>query len=380
MKVDAIGNTFAIRPGLNNDVPATFVGSHLDSQPLGGRFDGVLGVCAGIEMLRVLNDNHIETEGPVGVVNWTNEEGARFPVSMMGSGVWAGAQDLQSIYKLKEVNAGTNGQRRTVKEELERIGYLGNIPASPIEGVRMAGHFELHIEQGPKLDSEKKSVGVVEGVQSYQWYEIRVWGQASHAGATEFKYRADALLFASGIVVKAREMAEKAGVLATVGILRAEPGSVNTTPDSVYMTLDIRHRDNEMVATFAADFQGWLKQAAGREGGITFEMSKTFESRATKFDEVAIACVRDSAGAVTGKHDVPSMTSGAGHDSVNTSKHCPTAMVFVPCRKGVSHHPEEWCEKEHCAVGTDVIVQSVLRFDQWRHKEGHFGGSLDSNG
>lgn len=383
VKVDSMGNMFAVRPGLKNDVPATFVGSHLDSQPLGGRFDGVLGVVAGLEMLRVLDENHIETEGPVGVVNWTNEEGARFPVSMMGSGVWAGVQDLNKIYGLKEV--GSEG--RTVKEELERIGYLGSMPADATTGMKMAGHFELHIEQGPKLVSNGEAVGAVDGVQAYEWYAIQIYGEASHAGATDFKYRSDALLFASEIVVSARRMAEKAGVLATVGILRAEPGSVNTVPDSVYLTLDIRHPKTDAVRAFAAQFQEWIKSAAENQRqamrevfadtadetrGIRVEIQKTFENPAILFSDVAINCVKESASAVTGKSGVRRMTSGAGHDSVNTSRHCPTAMVFVPCRKGISHHPEEWCEKEHCTVGTDVILQSVLRFDQWRHKQGHF--------
>lgn len=381
--VDSIGNIFAVRPGLNNDVPATFVGSHLDSQPLGGRFDGVLGVCAGVEMLRVLNDNWIETEGPVGVVNWTNEEGARFPVSMMGSGVWAGARDLQEIYDLKEVNAGEDGKRRMVKGELERIGYLGDVDARVERGgVRMAGHFELHIEQGPKLIREGLKVGAVKGVQAYKWFEINVYGRACHTGTTGFEDRADPLLFTSKFIAAATEQARVMGGLASVGVIRAEPGSVNTVTDHVMFTLDIRHEEDEKLENLLSACRKWIEdelsqhnEAASQRGTplIKVDVKETFDSKATKFHDVAIDCIEQSAKGLVGAN-VPRMVSGAGHDSVNTARHCPTAMIFVPCKNGVSHHPEEWCEEEDCAIGTDVVIQSVLRFDKWRHEQGHFAG------
>lgn len=383
--VDSIGNIFAIRPGLRNNVPATFVGSHLDSQPLGGRFDGALGVCAGIEMIRVLNDNWIETEAPVGVVNWTNEEGARFPVSMMGSGVWAGARDLDEIYSLQEVSASGDGQRKTVKEELDRIGYLGDRDARVQNGgVPVAGHFELHIEQGPKLTRQGLQVGVVKGVQAYQWFEIHVHGRACHTGTTGFEDRADPLLFTSNFITQVTELATKAGGLASVGIIRADPGSVNTVTDHVMFTLDVRHEEDARLDALVRAFKLWSQidldyrnGTAERRGApqLKLEIKQTFKSPAVKFDEVAIACAEQSARQILGPTvGVPRMVSGAGHDSVNTARHCPTAMVFVPCRDGVSHHPEEWCEEQDCAVGTDVVLQSVIRFDQWRHGQGHFAG------
>lgn len=404
--VDSIGNIFAIRPGIKNDVPATFVGSHLDSQPLGGRFDGVLGVCAGVEMLRVLDDNWIETEGPVGVVNWTNEEGARFPISMMGSGVWAGARDLQATYDLQEVSAGADGRRCTVKEELERIGYLGSTPAQLKDGgMRMAGHFELHIEQGPRLLSMKKKVAAVTGVQAYKWFEVHVNGQSCHSGTTPMNFRNDALYLASRLIHNANRLARdqynhtRKQYLASVGIITASPGSVNTVADHVMFTLDIRAETDEELQAFETMIRESfsemvldVKQKVGRpgfkkgdkkaaldkagKGTLSVEIRETFHSPAAKFDETAVGFVVGAARGVLGEGEkkVPRMISGAGHDSVNTARHCPTAMVFVPCKDGVSHHPEEWCEEEDCAVGTDVIIQSVLRFDQWRSEQGHFAG------
>jgi len=171
VSVDAMGNTFAVRPGRNR-APPTCVGSHLDTQPSGGRYDGILGVLAGVEMLRVLEENRIVTEFPVGVINWTNEEGARFPISMMASGVWAGEISLEEAHNIREVGGGN----ATVKSELERIGYLGSMPAS-FEAMPLAAHFELHIEQGPILESEKQKIGIVEGVQAYRWYTVEVVGQ-----------------------------------------------------------------------------------------------------------------------------------------------------------------------------------------------------------
>lgn len=377
VKIDAIGNMFAVRPGLRNDVAPTYVGSHLDSQPLGGRFDGALGVLCGLEMLRVLNDNWIETEAPVGVVNWTNEEGARFPISMMGSAVWAGARELNDIYKLEEVSAGPDGKRKTVEEELKRIGYVGKD-----NSIKMAGHFELHIEQGPKLVTSGQPVGIVRGVQAYKWFEVNVYGKACHTGATGYEHRADPLHTASEIISSLRGIAMAKGGLASVGIINAKPGSTNTVPDQVAFTLDIRHEfDKELedlieaIIKHAKDVVQAQNDQAKKSHApeISLSIKETFHSAATAFDKVAIESAAKSAADVTGRSGddaAPYMVSGAGHDSVNTAKHCPTAMVFIPCKDGVSHHPEEWSTQDDCATGTNVIIQSVLRFDKWRHQQG----------
>ncbi|KAL9610208.1 MAG: hypothetical protein Q9167_005085 [Letrouitia subvulpina] len=380
--IDEIGNIFAIRPGMKNDVPATFAGSHLDSQPMGGRFDGVLGVCAGIEMLTVLEENHIETEGPVGVVNWTNEEGARFPISMMGSAVWAGARELSKVYALEEASEKGGQKKKTVLEELEHIGYKGKIKAQWDKGTRLRGHFELHIEQGPELERRREKVGVVEGVQGYKWFEIQVKGQAAHAGATAYEYRADALFWASRIIWKVRGIAERRGGLATVGIINSEPQSINTVPDRVTMTLDIRHPTAKLLKEICTKISKYLMEVKSHGSSvkgsprIDISMRQIISSEPTSFDGDAIRSVEESARNVlnlpANSTAVRRMSSGAGHDSVNTQKRAPTAMIFVPCREGVSHHPKEWCDEENCADGASVLLQSVLRFDRFRHQRGDY--------
>ncbi|KEF55220.1 uncharacterized protein A1O9_08874 [Exophiala aquamarina CBS 119918] len=382
--VDQIGNIFAVRPGLTNEAPATFAGSHLDSQPSGGRFDGILGVAAGVEMLRTLNENWIETEGPVGVVNWTNEEGAKYPVSMMGSGVWSGRVGLQNAWDLKSVSP--TGLVTTVKEELEKIGYLGSLPVGP-KGMPIGAHFELHIEQGPKLEAAHQAIGVVEGVQAYKWFTATITGRESHAGTTDFDHRADALYSASLFIATVREVAKSVGGLSTVGMLSLSPGSVNTVPGEVKLSLDIRHPSDSGLAQMLHMINASCHQIAslttgdGRKSHLTeigFEMKEDFSSAGVKFHPDAIQCVEQAAaGVLGGNHDlverkVRRMTSGAGHDSVGTNMHCPTAMVFVPCKDGVSHNPVEWCEQEDCAVGANVLMHSVLRMDRLRKERGDF--------
>ena len=379
VSTDEMGNQFAVRPGLDNSKDPVFAGSHLDTQPSGGRFDGVLGVCAGIEMLKVMEENWIESEGPVGVVNWTNEEGARFPLSMMGSAVWSGQYPLKKIYAMQEVGGGA----KTVEQELERIGAKGDVPCSWETGVKLGAHFELHIEQGPHLVSSGEKVGVVRGAQAYRWYNITLLGRDSHTGTTSFKHRADALLMAAKLILKVQAIAEQEGGLASVGIINAMPGSVNTVPGTVKMTLDLRHHQDQVVEEMERRIHDYLPgiwyESKSRGGpGVKAEMEMYFESKAVRFDYKALQCVEAAANGILGRKPrqlgsklrdgVPKMISGAGHDSVLTSKRCPTAMIFAPCRDGVSHHPEEWCEKEDCATGTSVLIGSVLRFDQERHK------------
>ncbi len=359
---------------LLNGVPATFAGSHLDSQPQGGRFDGVLGVCAGVEMLRVLEENWIETEGPVGVVNWTNEEGSRWRRSMMGSGVWAagGKEELKRVWGL--IDGGRHGNERTVKEELEGIGYLGDLSASAREGIRMAGHFELHIEQARRLERAKQKVAVVSGVQAYRWFTVTVKGKEAHAGATPWEDRADAVLWASKAVVEVSEIVMEKGGLATVGCFEVKPGSVNVVPGEVKMTLDVRAASDGQLENIVSTVQLYLQtlKVQGETGvELTFHIEQDFESKAVEFHQIAMGLVEESAKSVTEKEEIPLLVSGAGHDSVNPAKYCPTAMIFVPCKDGITHNIREWCSEEDCAVGASVLLQSVLRFDHWRHTQGH---------
>ncbi|PSS05124.1 hypothetical protein BD289DRAFT_358269 [Coniella lustricola] len=367
--VDAMGNTFAVRPGRSSDLPPIYAGSHLDTQPAAGRYDGILGILAGVEMLQLLRDHEIETEHPIGVVNWTNEEGARFPISMVSSGVWAEHIALEKAHNVREVGGGS----ATLKSELERIGYLGSVPAS-YRSNPMAAHFELHIEQGPILEAEKQKIGVVQGVQAYKWFTIDVEGRASHTGTTPFSARADALLLASRLISHSNHVAAKHSALASTGILTLSPGSVNTVPGNVSFSLDVRAAADETVATVVAELKRDFAQMANGEFSIgriplSVQWTTDFESPAVLFHQDCIGSVRAAAESVLGDSMLfRDMTSGAGHDSVYASKRCPTAMIFVPSRKGISHHPEEWTSPEDCALGAEVLCQSILRYDRMMSK------------
>ncbi|GAW26631.1 putative n-carbamoyl-l-amino acid hydrolase [Rosellinia necatrix] len=373
VKIDAMGNIFAVRPG-RREGPATFAGSHLDTQPSGGRYDGILGIIAGVEMLRVLKDHQAETEFPVGVVNWTNEEGARFPISMVSSGVWAGEISLETAHNLREVGGGA----ATMRTELERIGYLGAVPASH-RSVPMAAHFELHIEQGPVLEAQRQKVGVVRGVQAYRWFTVDVAGRDAHTGTTPLAARGDAMLLAARLIAHSHRLATARGALASTGILSLAPGSTNTVPGRVSFSLDVRAPADATVDAMEADLKrDFARLAAGEDVGglldgatagrpLQVSWRTDCVSPATQFHPDCIAAVRASAEAVTGDGGlVRDMTSGAGHDSVYTSRRCPTSMIFVPSRNGVSHNPEEYTEPGDCAIGAEVLLQSVLRFDQKR--------------
>jgi len=375
--VDAMGNIFAVRPGRHSDGPPTFVGSHLDTQPSGGRYDGILGVTAGVEMLRILDENWVDTEYPVGVVNWTNEEGARFPVSMVSSGVWAGEIPLQHAHNLQEVGGGTG----TMLSELKRIGYLGPLNCSH-NSMPMAAHFELHIEQGPILEAANAKVGIVKGAQAYRWFTIDVKGRDAHTGTTDFSNRADPLLAASKMILHSHRTATRLGALASTGILTLKPGSTNTVPGSVRFSLDIRCPEDLTLDTLEAELKEAFqdiaagKDVAGLSEGCTpgrpceISIRTDSVSPAVNFHHDCIACVTESASALVGAENMESLTremvSGAGHDSVYTSKRVPTSMIFVPCRDGVSHNPAEYCSPEDCAIGANVLMGAVLRYDKMR--------------
>ena len=371
-RIDQMGNLFAVRPGTNRDTPPIMMGSHLDTQPTGGRYDGILGVNAGLEVLRVLHENNVETTSPIGVVNWTNEEGARFPMMAVASGVWAGAVPLETAWDLAEVSASEDGKKRTMREELTRIGYLGEMPAS-FEFNPFAAHFELHIEQGPILEDEQRKIGIVKGVQAFKWFNITVSGRDTHAGTTPFNARMDSMLCAAKLIVASNKIAKDSNGLATTGILNALPGSINTMAHTVTFTLDIRHVDDSKLASIEADCRTEFARIATQdsEKGCKVSWELLVDSPAVVFHDDCIACVSASAAeavkdlpvtAADGKMCIP-MISGAGHDSCYTNRRCPTSMIFTPTKDGVSHNPREFCSDEDCAVGAQALLGAVLRYD-----------------
>ncbi|KAL8284163.1 hypothetical protein RQP46_004912 [Phenoliferia psychrophenolica] len=361
--VDQMGNMFAIRPGKKAGAP-TAVGSHLDTQPTGGRYDGILGVQAGVEIMRTLHENNIVTEYPVCVINWTNEEGARFPKSVISSSVWAGVIPIEEAWALADVKDPS----ATMRSELERIGFFGDVACSHTV-MPLAAHFELHIEQGPILEATGKRVGVVLGGQAYRWYTLRVNGRDSHTGTTPYSTRSDSLLCAAKIIVASSEIAKKFGGLCTTGILTLLPGSTNVIPSLVSLTLDIRHSSNEVLTAIDAAIQAEGERIAKEESerGCTLEWIMDSDAPAATFHADTIAAVKAAATSAVGDSWVE-IWSGAGHDSCAVSTRCPTSMVFIPSKDGISHNPVEYSTPAQCADGVQVIFEAVLGYDAKRTK------------
>ncbi len=350
--VDEMGNMMALRPGRRPDLPPVAIGSHLDTQPTGGRFDGVGGVLAGLEIVRTLNDAGYETDHPILVVNWTNEEGTRFAPAMLASGVFGGAFTKDFAY------ARTDREGKRFGDELERIGYKGDRPCAPAPGGWKA-HLELHIEQGPILEAEGKTIGVVLGAQGQRWYEATITGKESHAGSTPMPRRKDALVAAARVVTALDALAREHGpdAVITVGVLEIAKPSRNVIPGSVFFTVDMRHPDDAVLAELDQRLRAILAEACARDS-LPHELQQIWHFPSVRFDPRCVAAVRTAA--VEGGYSWREMVSGPGHDSCYTARVVPTAMVFVPCRDGLSHNEEEWAEPEHMAAGCQVLLQAAL--------------------
>ena len=350
IKVDKMGNIFARRPGRDNDLAPVVTGSHLDSQPTGGRFDGVYGVLSGLEVLRSMNDLGIETERPFEVVVWTNEEGSRFAPAMVASGVFAGIFDLD--YGLSR--ADSDG--KTMGEELARIGYDG---PEEVGGRDIHAYFEAHIEQGPILEDEEISIGVVTDAQGQRWYELTLTGVESHAGPTPMRIRKDALLGAARIVDAVNRIGlDNAPVAcATVGMLEVYPNSRNVIPGRVWMTIDFRHPDDDVLATMDAA----MREAVGAicdDIGLELEIEQIFYYAPVRFEESCINAVRQGAAACD--YSMREIVSGAGHDACYMANVAPSAMIFIPCVDGISHNEVEDAKPEWVTAGCDVLLHAVL--------------------
>jgi beta-ureidopropionase / N-carbamoyl-L-amino-acid hydrolase len=351
VKVDRLGNMFARRPGRDADRPPVALGSHLDSQPTGGKFDGALGVLAGLEALRTLNDTGVETAAPIEVVNWTNEEGSRFAPPMTCSGAYAG------IFTVEFTESRVDGEGRSLGEELRRIGFAG---PEPVGGHRLGAYLELHIEQGPVLEAEQKLVGIVTGGQAQRWYEATVTGQEAHAGPTPMDRRRDALVAAARLVeaVNAIGREFQPSACATVGHLRVHPNSRNVVPGRVFLTVDFRHPDDGVLAQMDAALRQRASQITA-SADVDLVLDCIWHCPPTIFDPKCVAAVRAAARDLA----LPAreMISGAGHDAFYVARVAPTAMIFVPCRDGISHNEAEYASPEACAAGCDVLVNAALR-------------------
>jgi beta-ureidopropionase / N-carbamoyl-L-amino-acid hydrolase len=351
--IDAVGNMFATRPGRNNDLAPIAMGSHLDTQPTGGKFDGVLGVLGALEAMRTLVASGYETTAPVMIVNWTNEEGSRFAPAMLCSGVYAGVFTPDYAY------ARTDRDGVTLGDALDQIGYRGT---EPVGQRKFQAMFELHIEQGPILEAEAKMIGIVTGVQGMRWYEVTVAGQESHTGATPMGLRKNALLGAARMIeaIDAIGQAHLPGV-ASVGLIENRPNSRNVVPGEVFFTVDLRHPDETVLDQMEAAFRAALPEIAAR-GRLQMEEKRIWNSPAVQFDPRLVDCVRRAA-AKTG-HPAHDMASGAGHDAAYIARVAPTTMIFVPCLGGISHNEAESTTLEECAAGAQVLLEAVLDYDR----------------
>ncbi|KAL2836942.1 hypothetical protein BJY01DRAFT_251735 [Aspergillus pseudoustus] len=368
VKVDAMGNIFAILAGENNSIPPIGMGSHLDSQPAGGRFDGILGVIAALEVLRTIKTHGIKTYAPIAAIDWTNEEGSRFPKMCAGSGVWSGSESLSECHNLEAIEPPAEGESPlTMGTELRRIGYLGQTPSSYVENP-LSAHIELHIEQGSLLEKAEKKVGVVRGVQGMRWYTIHCHGREAHAGATPMSERADALVVLAKFAVKVEELSIRDGAFGTVGVMRTKTNSTNTVPGGAFCTLDLRHPSEEVLGRIETELRHYLEDLSTHRSGITVSMERTWSKRSVQFDQVARACVKAAAVENAGETMTMDMVSYAGHDSAETATVVPTAMIFVPSKGGVSHNPAEYTSGEECDLGAKVLLDAVLKYDQHLRK------------
>ncbi|MCP4983257.1 MAG: Zn-dependent hydrolase [Gammaproteobacteria bacterium] len=351
VSIDDMGNIFARRDGRNNELAPIVAGSHLDTQPHGGKFDGIYGVLAALEALRTLHAHDVTTEAPVEVVVWTNEEGSRFAPAMISSGVYAGLFEKSYAWSVSDSDGNSLG------DELKRIGYMGTMScgSNPIGAL-----LEAHIEQGPILEAENQQIGVVIGGQGQNWYDVRLKGQDSHAGSTPMPGRHDALVAAAEMIsmVQALVLEFAPQAVGTVGQMSVMPNSRNTIPGEVFFTIDIRNPDDKVLEEMAAQIEGRVVAIAERHG-VECELDEIWDKAPVKFDSDCIAAVAEATRSLGYTHR--QMVSGAGHDACQVCLVAPTSMIFVPCAGGLSHNEQESAEADDLEAGCNVLLHAMLK-------------------
>src|SRR5579872_2982371 len=348
--VDTLGSQFALRRGRDMSKPPVGLGSHLDTQPTGGKFDGVLGTLAALEVVRTLNDAGIETEIPICIVNWTNEEGSRFAPAMMASAAYVGDFTTEDILSRKDAE-GT-----TVSQALDGIGYRGD---KPVGFQNLSGFVELHIEQGPILEAEGKTIGVVDSGQGLLWYDGKITGFESHAGSTPMPLRRDALATLSEIVLAMESIAKKHGpnAVGTIGEAVIAKPSRNVIPGEIAFTVDCRSADAAIMDALDAELRAAIKEISARRK-VEVKLDLVWRKAPTHFNSKLVDAVENAAKQLGFSHR--RITSGAGHDACNLNTKIPAAMVFVPCKDGVSHNELEDATQADCAAGANVLMHTVL--------------------
>jgi N-carbamoyl-L-amino-acid hydrolase len=349
VRVDDLGNMSGIRPGAE-DAPPVYMGSHIDTVVRGGRYDGALGVMGALELIRTLNDHGVRTRLPVGIVNWTNEEGVRFEPATLASGVIAGAFTRDYAYGITDRNGLTFG------EELARIGYQGREAQRPLPA---SAYLELHIEQGPVLEAAGKPVGVVGGIVGIIWNEVVVTGQSDHAGPSPMPLRKDALMAASIMIASIEKLAlDRDDVaVATVGRIKVEPDTINTIPGKAVFSVDFRHPDGETIDYLSREL-GRLGETVARNRGVEITVERIWTSDPTPFDPAVVDAIRDGCRRLGLPFE--ELWSGAGHDAKHLADLVPSGMIFVRSQGGVSHAEIEHSTPEDITAGGNVLLQAAL--------------------
>ncbi len=348
--VDEMGNIFARRPGRDNSRPPVMTGSHLDTQPTGGKFDGIFGVMAGLEVIRTLNDRNFSTLAPIEVVVWTNEEGSRFAPCMIGSGVFAGVFSLAGALAIPDADG------KTIGEELRRIGYRGTRPAT---GHPVGAYLEAHIEQGPILENESKTIGVVSGAMGIRWYDVTITGRESHAGPTPMALRRDALLGAAKLITEINRIgnAHLPNACATVGEIHVHPNSRNVVPGEVRLTVDLRHFEAHELDLMDAELKTALARLQ-RELRLGTTLKAVTDLPPIPFDAECIDVIRRETEALGLSHR--DIVSGAGQDAVHIAGIAPAGMIFIPCEGGISHNEKENVTPSDLEAGCNVLLRSIM--------------------
>lgn len=348
--IDRIGNIFAIYPGKNRTLAPVLTGSHGDSQPCGGRFDGILGIIAGLEVVATLNDQKIILERDLIVANWTNEEGVRFVPCSTGVAVWTGKLNLHEMYQLNDKD-GT-----TLEAALEETGFKG-LTSGPDRDIHAA--FEFHIEQGPVLDTKQITIGIPEGIACLRWFDVEINGVANHAGSTPMNLRSDALYCFSEIHSRIREIAiQNGGIVATVGKIDVMPSSRNVIPGRVCFTMDVRGWNLDLVDRGCADIEAAIQTIAGEHGSHAV-CEEIYRENRTEFNKDLVSLVKKTAEDL--QYPYLQMISGASHDMVYINEIAPGAMIFVPSIGGISHSEQEDTSPADYCAGTDVLLNCIIR-------------------
>jgi len=349
--IDEMGNIFGRQPGRNDNLAPVMSGSHIDSQPKGGRFDGILGVMGALEVMRTLHENKVKTERPFVIVDWTNEEGSRFAPAMVASGVWAGALKRDWVYDRTDIN----GKR--FEDELIRIGYKGTVACKKFP---VHCYYEYHIEQGPILEREGKKIGAPKGILCLHWYDVYLEGEANQVGPTPMAGRHDALCAAAEMILKVNALPDRmdGNLVATVGEIQNYPNSRNIIPDKVHFTVDIRSWDDDHALKAWKLVRKDFDDIAARRG-CPIKIEETWRVEHSPFDEKLVERILNAADALG--YSSLYMVSGAGHDASYMNQVCPTAMIFVPSIGGRSHVEVENTTWEDCEAGANVLLQMVLQ-------------------